>query len=287
MQEQDREPIGTSCLMAALADGFRSPEEQALLRRISAQVGPLPALSGDASLDGVAGRLSPGSPQLAYELAVSVVYADGHANERERDFLASLRTALELGADGARSLEDDAVALTDAPLAARVPPEPVTQKGLPKSLLASQGGIPTISPDAALDNLIKKQAMLTGALELLPQTIATLAIIPIQMRLVYRIGADYGHGVDADQIRDLLGAMGIGAAVQVLDGMTRRILTGLGRGLAGSALGGVVGGTAAAALGAGLSFVTTYALGHAAKQYYAQSRHLSREDLVALFRRFK
>ncbi len=105
--------------------------------------------------------------------------------------------------------------------------------------------------------------------------------------MVYRIGADYGHTLDTAQIKDLLGAMGIGAAAQVLDGMARRILGGLGRGLFGRTLGGVVGGTAGMAAGAGVSFVTTYALGNAARQYYAQGRRLSPDDLKALFQRFR
>ena len=107
------------------------------------------------------------------------------------------------------------------------------------------------------------------------------------MRMVYRIGVDYGHNLDREQIKDLLGAMGIGAAAQVLDGLARRILGGLGRGLFGRTLGGVVGGTAGMAAGAGVSFVTTYALGQAARQYYAQGRRLSREDIQALFQRFR
>src|ERR1041385_1267198 len=48
-----------------------------------------------------------------------------------------------------------------------------------------------------------------------------MAIIPLQLRLVYRIGADYGQKLDGPQIRDLLGAMGIGAAAQVMDGLAR------------------------------------------------------------------
>jgi uncharacterized protein (DUF697 family) len=223
---------------------------------------------------------------MAYEMAVSVVYADGDANAREREFLTELRAALALPAQGLDGLDQDALSLAEAPLALAVP-EPEPGRPIPKSLYASQGGIPTSSPDAALDSLIRKQALLTGALELLPQNIASLAIIPVQMRLVYRIGADYGQRPDAAQVRDLLGAMGIGAAAQVLDGLTRRILGRLGRGLFGSPLGGVMGGTAGVAAGAGLAFVTTYALGHAARQYYHQGRQLSREDLAALYGRFR
>jgi uncharacterized protein (DUF697 family) len=214
-----------------------------------------------------------GTPELrrtAYEMAASVAYADGEANAGERAFLTELRTMLDLPADGIEPLHKEVESLALAPLAG-----PPADPGHPATR------------DAALDELIRKQALLTGALELLPQNLASLAMIPLQMRLVYRIGADYGQTLDAAQIKDLLGAMGIGAAAQVLDGMARRILGGLGRGLFGRALGGVVGGTAGMAAGAGVSFVTTYALGQAARQYYAQGRKLSREDLQALFQRFR
>jgi len=287
MQEQDREPVVTLCLLAALVDGERSPEETAQFERIVAQLGGTPPAPGTATIAEAAGRLSsPDARRLAYEMAVSVVYADGDANPREREFLTELRAVLALPGDAVDGLDQDALSLAEAPLALAVP-EPEPGRPIPKSLYASQGGIPTSAPDAALDSLIRKQALLTGALELLPQNIASLAIIPLQMRLVYRIGSDYGQRPDAAQVRDLLGAMGIGAAAQVLDGLTRRILGRLGRGLFGSPLGGVMGGTAGAAAGAGLAFVTTYALGHAARQYYHQGRQLSREDLAALYRRFR
>lgn len=284
MLDQDREPVVTICLLAALVDGARSPEEQAQFERIMAHLGGTPVADGNASLAETVGRLSsPETRRLAYEMAVSVVYADGDVNDREREFLDELRAAIELAENGVDGLDEEARTLAEAPLGPP-PPEPdKDRRAVPRSLFASQGGIPMGSPDAPLDNFIRKQALLTGALELLPQSIASLAIIPLQMRLVYRIGADYGQRLDANEIRDLLGAMGIGAAAQVLDGMSRRIIGRLGRGLLGSVLGGVVGGTAGAAAGAGLSFVTTYAMGHAAKRYYAQGRRLSRDDLAALY----
>ena len=287
MQEQDREPVATLCLLAALVDGERSPEETAQFERIVARLGGTMPPPGTATIPDAAGRLSsPVARRMAYEMAVSVVYADGEANPRERQFLAELRAALQLPAEEADGLDQDALSLAEAPLAL-ASPEPEPRRQIPKSLYASQGGIPTAAPDAALDSLIRKQALLAGALELLPQNIASLVIIPVQLRLVYRIGADYGQRPDAAQVRDLLGAMGIGAAAQVLDGVTRRILGKLGRGLFGSALGGVMGGTAGTAAGAGLAFVTTYALGHTARQYYHQGRQLTREDLATLFRRFR
>jgi uncharacterized protein (DUF697 family)/tellurite resistance protein len=287
MQEQDREPVVTLCLLAALVDGERSPEETAQFERIVAQLGGTMPAPGKATIVEAAGKLtSPEARRMAYEMAVSVVYADGEANPQERKFLTTLRAALELPAEEVDGLDQDALSLAEAPLALAVPePEPARQ--IPRSLYASQGGIPTAAPDAALDSLIRKQALLAGALELLPQNIASLVVIPVQMRLVYRIGSDYGHRPDAAQVRDLLGAMGIGAAAQVLDGLSRRILGKLGRGLFGSALGGVMGGTAGAAAGAGIAFVTTYALGHTARQYYHQGRQLSRGDLATLYRRFR
>lgn len=287
MQDQDREPVITICLLAALVDGVRSAEEQAQFERISAQLGGAPVGDTGATLAEAVRRLSsPEAGRQAYEMAVSVVYADGEANEREREFLTELRAALALADEGAEAFDQEALSLAEATLG-HAEADAGGERRTPKGLYASQGGIPTMTPDAALDNLIRKQALLTGALELLPQNIASLAIIPLQMRLVYRIGTDYGQQLDPAQIRDLLGAMGIGAAAQVLDGMSRRILGNLGRGLFGSVLGGIMGGTAGAAAGAGLSFVTTYALGHAAKQYYAQGRELSREDMAALFRKFR
>jgi hypothetical protein len=58
-------------------------------------------------------------------------------------------------------------------------------------------------------------------------------------------------------------------------------------GAAASILGGLLGGTAGLAAGAAVTFASTYALGHVAKQYYAQGRRLSAADLRSLFARFQ
>src|ERR1051326_568497 len=291
MLEQDREPVVAICLLAALADSARSPEEREQLARIAARLGegdPGALLErvqrGEITAADAARRLSsPEARRQAYEMAVAVVYADGEADAAERTFLDALRREMDLTDDGLRAVHQEAEALARAPVTGPIPvPAPAPQGPRP-----SQAGIPAMSHDAALDLMIRRQALLAGALELLPQSLASMAIIPLQLRLVYRIGADYGQRLDGPQIRDLLGAMGIGAAAQVMDGLARRILSGLGRGLFGRALGGFVGGAASVAAGAGLAFVTTYAPGHAAEQYYAQGRRLSPDDLRALFARFK
>ncbi|MGQ0701994.1 MAG: TerB family tellurite resistance protein [Gemmatimonadales bacterium] len=285
MHDTDREPILAICLMAALADGRRPPTEQEELARLVARFGGAdPAglsarvQSGRLNLEqAAAGLSSQEARRLAYELAVTVVYADGEANPSERAFLERLRDRLAVPTE-TKPTEDEARSIAQAPLAGPIPdsgPRSGAEGARP-----SQAGIPAVSHDAALDHMIRQQALLTGALELLPQTLATLAIIPIQMRLVYRIGADYGQKLDADQVKDLLGAMGIGTAAQLLDGAVRRLL-------GGSAARRLGGGLVGAVAGAGLGFVTTYALGHAAKQYYEQGRRLSRADLLALFERLR
>lgn len=292
MQAQDREPVIVICLLAALADGERTEEEQQQFARITARLGGdnvselvARVQRGELTADAAARQLSSGSRTTAYEMAVTMVYADGDANAGERAFLELLRSALELDATGLDGLHTEAEGLAKAPLAiSSLTGHTATMATAPRT---SQAGIPAMTQDQALDAMIRRQALLTGALELMPQNIATLAIIPIQMRLVYRIGVDYGHKLDVDQIKDLLGALGIGAAGQVLDGVARRILGGLGRGMFGRVLGGVVGGSAGVVAGAGVAFVTTYALGEVAKQYYAQDRKLSSQDLRDLFDRFR
>jgi uncharacterized protein (DUF697 family) len=114
-----------------------------------------------------------------------------------------------------------------------------------------------------------------------------MAIIPLQMRMVYEIGRRHGQSLDAAQVKDLLGTVGIGMAAQVLDGFARKLVGGVAKGVLGRVLGGLAGGVASAATGAAAAFATTYALGKAAEQYYAQGRSLSTADLQALFARLK
>ena len=284
MQDRDQESLIAICLMAALADGRRPPAEQEEFGRIVSRLGtedPAPVRariqSGDLTFEqAVAGLSTEESRRLAYELAVAVVHADGEAIPTEREFLERLKDHLAVPGETTPAV-DEAGSLARAPLAGPIPDG--GQQASAEGARPSQAGIPALTHDAALDHLIRQQALLAGALELLPETLGTLAIIPIQMRLVYRIGADYGQKLDSDQVKDLLGAMGIGVAAQVLDRAVRRVLGQLG--------GRAVGRLAGVVAGAGVAFVTTYALGHAAKQYYEQGRRLSRADLRALFDRLR
>jgi uncharacterized protein (DUF697 family) len=142
---------------------------------------------------------------------------------------------------------------------------------------ASAGQSAKVDEDA--DTLILDQAMLTAACELLPHRLSGMAILPLQLRMVYLIGQRHGQQFDLAQAKDLAAVLGIGAAGHMMEGIVRGVLGGVGRGV----LGGWLGGAAGLAAGAAVTFATTYALGHAAEQYYAQGRTLSRADLKALF----
>jgi uncharacterized protein (DUF697 family)/tellurite resistance protein len=272
MNETDKRPIVTIALMAALSDGAASPEEQAQLREAMNRLGITDsdglseaARTGHLDLDQVVKSLSDDAARAyAYELALVVCNAGGAANDREQAFLKELRGALGLGVTAVAQLEKDAAALASA--------APVTSG-------SSSGG----AADPDLEQMILQQAMLAGAVELLPDRLANLVILPLQLRLVYQIGRTYGQQLDANQIKDLAGTLGIGAAAQVIEGVVSKLV----RGVAGGLLGGIIGGAGGIAAGAAVTFSATYALGHVAQRYYAQNRTLSPADLRELFQKFQ
>jgi uncharacterized protein (DUF697 family) len=108
---------------------------------------------------------------------------------------------------------------------------------------------------------------------------ASLAIIPLQMKLVYRIGQAHGFELDRGHIKDLLATLGVGLTGQYLEGIGRKLLGGI----LGKAAGGMVGSVGRTATGAAFSFATTYALGQVAKRYYAGGRVMSTAVLKQTF----
>ena len=271
MNENDKRPIVTIALMAALADGAATPEEEAQLREATNRLGirdadglTQAARTGHLGLSEVVNSLSDDAARAyAYELALVVCNAGGPANAKEQAFLNELRRALGLGVTAVAQLEKDAVALASA--------GPTTS------------GSSTSGADSDLEQMILQQAMLAGAVELLPDRLANLVILPLQLRLVYQIGRKYGQQLDANQIKDLAGTLGIGAAAQALEGVVSKLV----RGVAGGLLGGIIGGAGGIAAGAAVTFSATYALGHVAQRYYAQNRTLSAADLRELFQKFQ
>jgi len=269
--------IVTLSLLAAFVDGEKHERERAEIKRIAEGLSQadgvnLPTLYQDVlmkrvSLASVAGELqSSESKQLAYEMAVCVCDADGTQSDAERMFLADVRTSLGLDASAARFSRqaEEIAAAVPAAAAGAAAPVPVAVQ----------------SPDSAeLDKSILNAAILNGALELLPETLSTMAIIPLQMKLVYRIGKAYGYELDSGHVKDFLATVGVGLTSQYLEQAGRKLLGGL----LGKMGGGLLRGLGNQAVSSGMSFAATYALGHVAKRYYAGGRTLSAQMLKDSF----
>jgi uncharacterized protein (DUF697 family) len=170
-----------------------------------------------------------------------------------------VRVALTLAAPAAAEFSRTADELAVVPLAAG-------------SAAVVEATPPAVHPDdAELDRTILHASILNGALELLPETLSTMAIIPLQMKLVYRIGLQYGYELDRGHVKDFLATAGVGLTSQFMEQAGRKLLGGL----LGSLGGGIARGLGNQAVSSGMSFASTYALGHVAKRYYASGRQLS------------
>jgi len=286
----------TICLLAAYADGDKHDREREQIKQVAQGLAQneqinLPGLYQDVllrrvKLDDVLPQLaSDESRQLAYEMAVCVCDADGQTSEREKAFLSQLRQGL---GQAPAEIATQAEALAAAPL--QVPAAPATVE-LPASVAAQPAPHPAAVdalPGATaaqrrpgtlgaqdMDRKILNAALLNGAIELLPENLSTLAIIPLQMRLVYQVGQSYGYELDTGHVKDLLATLGVGLTSQYLEEAGRKLLGGL-LGRAGK---GLLGGLGKQAVSSGMSFASTYALGHVANQYYAGGRTLSTQML--------
>ena len=133
--------------------------------------------------------------------------------------------------------------------------------------------------NAALDKSVLNYSILNGALELLPQSLASMAILPLQMKMVYSIGKAHGFELDREHIKDFAATLGVGMTGQYVEQMGRKLLGGL----LGKIGGGLLGGLGGAATGAAFSFATTYALGKVAQQYYAGGRKIDASQLKQVF----
>jgi uncharacterized protein (DUF697 family) len=102
------------------------------------------------------------------------------------------------------------------------------------------------------------------------QRLATAAIVPLQMKMVYRIGAKYGSALSTGHIKDFLAAVGVGMTPQASENYARRFLGSLGRKVPGKTGGAVVDQATSSAF----SFASTYAPRHAAKAHDAGERSL-------------
>lgn len=265
----------TICLLAAFSDGGKSESEREQIRKITETLGAgedlnLPGLYQDVLLkrvtvESAAAALPAGElRQLAYEMAVCVCDADGARQAGESAFLAKLSAALGLEAGAAGEFARQADEVSEAAVAGAAKPD-----------------------REEIDSMVLNYSILNGALELLPQSLATMAILPLQTKMVYRVGKAHGFELDSGHIRDFAATLGAGFTGQYVEQIGRKLVGGLlgqlAGGLGGKKVKGILKGVGGAATGMAFSFATTYALGMVAAEYYASGRTMSMDVLKRAF----
>lgn len=286
------EALYSICLLAAFSDGGKADAEREELKGIGESL--LPAEFNAAGIyqkvllrrttiaEESAKLDSPEWRQLAYEMAVKVCEADGVTSPAEKAFLASLAGELGIAKSEAEGMvaAGDEVAATDI--------QELTPAMLPT--------LPPALPDAVekkseVDSLILKYSILNGALELLPESLSTMAIIPLQMKLVNSVGKHHGISLDKRQLLEFLGAAGIGATSQVVEGFAVKMIGGFAGKLGKQFLGKSVGGFAKKGVNqltsSAFSFASTWAIGQLAQRYYANGRSWSGIDAKTTFQNLR
>jgi len=301
MNAQETRSVLTIALVAAFADGLKDDRERAAVKRVADALGPeagfdLPALYRDVLVakpdlaQVVAGLQSDESRQLAYEMAVGVCDADGVQSPAEREFLRTLAAALGLDRAKAAAASDAAEDVANAAFgAAPASGAGTTPTGAAVAGAAAADAPASVAtgtltgrasmPDAEMDKTILNASITNAALELLPESIASMAIIPLQVRLVYRIGKSYGYPMDMSHAKDFIATLGVGLTGQYLEQFGRKLLGGLLGGLGG----GLGRGLGRQAASSGLTFATTYAMGRVAQRYYEGGRTLDAATLKQTF----
>lgn len=265
--DSEHRSILTLALMAAFADRHKADAERDAIKKVAESLSPgagenIPAICQDillmriSSEQAVQGLTRPETRQLAYEMAVCVCDSDGEQTPDEKAFLKNLSTQLGLDKKEAEQMSQQADTLVAAPIRETYS-----------------------APQNTNDPMILNYSILNGALELLPDSISSLAIIPLQMKMVYRIGKSYGFELDRGHIKDFIATAGVGLTSQYLEKIGSKII---GK-VIGKAGGKILGGLGRQATSSAFSFATTYALGQVAKTYYAGGRKLSTADLKATF----
>ena len=285
------------CLLAAFSDGGASDGERAELKRIGESLLP-PELHPAAlyqkvllrqiDIPAAAAALdSPEWKQLAYEMAICVCEADHATGDAEKNFLRDLAAALGLAAPAAAALVTEADAVAAAEPGAI---EPFLLPSIPPPIpLATAAPGTAVQPE--VDSLVLRYSILNGALELLPETLATMAILPLQMKLVHSVGTLHGVSLDRKHIGEFLAAAGIGATSQVVEGFARKLVGGfagtLGKKFLGKSAGGLAKGGVDQLTSSAFSFASTYAIGQLAHRYYANGRSWGGTDAKGTFATLK
>jgi len=300
MNTAEQRAILNIMVQAALADGTKSDTERTAVRDAAESLAgeggtALAGVYQDVLLkrvtlaDAAQALQSTEHRQLAYEMAVCVCDADGVQDAPERAFLAELRRTLGLEGDAvateaaarADAIAEAAYRPSRSSVAAAAVAGTAAVVATSAATAAPAGAVRVASrvPEAELDKSILNYSILNGALELLPQSWASMAIIPLQVRMVYKIGQAHGVNLDQGHIKEFIATVGVGLTSQYVEQIGRKLIGGLLGKVAGRAIGGL----GRAATGAAFSFATTYALGQLAKRYYSGGRVMSTDLLRSTF----
>lgn len=223
MAAADRSALLRLALMAACADPVPGATEQAQLRhvaeKLASDAGENLALVlreimlGRTQIEDLAATLSrPEAKLVAYEIAVCICNADSAHSDAEHAFLERLRMALALDVRTARSFEREADAITAVPLQGDPSRPPI--------------GAAHPVDEAALDRLVDDYAVLTAALASRAQPLALLATVPLDMKMLYRIGKHYGEELDRGQVRAFMATVGAEPVSQYVEACGRLIIAG-------------------------------------------------------------
>ena len=282
MKREEQNALLAIAIHAAFADGAKDEREREEVRRVAESLADesdapdLPriyqgVLLKRLPLSAVAPMLNDiGQRQFAYETALCVCEVDGRLVDTERRFLGELAHLLGLPAVEAERIEKDVDQIVDRiefqPAPTTAPPA-VSANGTHTEPAGQVEG--EVNGDTGKS--ILNYALLAGALELLPQSWASMAIIPLQIKMVYGIGKDRGVSLDKGHIKEFIAAAGVGLTSQYLEQFGRKLLGGL----LGKAAGKTFGKAGGVATGMAFSFATTYALGQLAWRYYAGGRTMN------------
>lgn len=282
LTEAEQKAIPSLCILAAMADGSQTELERSEIKRLANRFSEDGLDLSQAYQETLAGRVtmpklasqiqSTQGKLLAYEMAVCICNVDNALSKSEQQFLANLHRALDLDVTSTRNVDDTAPTLGASRLgAATLAEPPVLSNDTSTSMPAAQ--------TSEVDEIIMNRAILAGALEVMPQNLSTMAIIPVQMQLVYQIGKRYGYDLDLSHAKEFLATVGVGMTSQVVESYISRLVHGATKKFAGKFVGGLV----SQATESAIAFATTYAIGQAAKTYYAGGRKLSMDQLREVF----
>ena len=282
LSDQELRALPSVCILAAMADGAQSALEKMEIKRLANRFSDAnfdlngaytEAQTGVTSLPRLAEQLrSNEAKQLAYEMAVCICSVDNALNESEKQFLSNLHRSLGLDVGEPDRYQTEAANFT-APIAA----QPPVLSSIANATAAT--ATPPKLQSSEIDELINNRAILAGALEIMPQNLATMAIIPVQMQLVYAIGKRYGHDLSLGSAKEFLATLGIGMTSQVVESYLTKLVQGATKKFAGKMVGGLLTQGAQSAI----AFATTYAIGHAANRYYASGKNISMDQVRDVF----